>query len=52
VGAELRPDKCGVIFEKAAEGVMLATITGDMNKYISGQIRSFKQQGYQVRVRK
>lgn len=50
VGKELRPDRCGVIFERIGDSTMLATIVGPINKHIHGQILSFKQQGYEVRV--
>ena len=47
---ELRPDKCGVIFEKLDDELIVGTIRP--NKQITsagiGQIQSFNKQGYSV----
>ena len=52
IGIELRPDKCGVIFEKVAENVMVATVVGSITKYALWQITSFKKQNYKVLIKK
>jgi len=47
---ELRPDKCGVIFEKLDDSLFVGTIKPDrpITEYGSKQIDAFNQQGYNV----
>lgn len=47
VKLELRPDKCGVIFERKDEKVA-ALITGKVNEYALAQFSEFKKQGFRV----
>jgi hypothetical protein len=46
----LRPDKCGIIFEKYSDNIFLGTVRTDMDVSDAGhrQIRSFLDQGYSV----
>ena len=47
----LRPDKCGFVFERISETVMLATALGEMDPLpplIRGQVESFIDQGVSV----
>lgn len=47
---ELRPDKCGVIFEKLDDKLFLGTIKPERQiaEYAMKQIHSFNQQGFDV----
>lgn len=47
---ELRPDKCGIIFEKLDDELMLGTIKPDrpISDMGSQQLHSFNRQGYSV----
>jgi hypothetical protein len=47
VSQELRPDNCGVIFERS-DKTMVGTIIGPMSLIVKGQIRSFKNEGFEV----
>jgi len=47
VSQELRPDNCGVIFERL-DKTMVGTIIGPMSLAVKGQIRSFKNEGFRV----
>ena len=46
----LRPDKCGIIFEKHSERIFYGILITDMeiSKSGHGQIQSFLNQGYSV----
>lgn len=48
VSEELRPDICGVIFEKVNGDTMLATILRKPTKAAVRQKQNFEQQGYRV----
>lgn len=50
-GENLRPDKCGVIFERHFD-VMLGTIVGPIMPVVEGQIDFFKQEGFRVILQK
>lgn len=47
VGPELRPDRCGVIFEKRNNKIF-GLIVGCMNEYALIQFNEFKKQGFRV----
>jgi len=47
----LRPDKCGIVFEKISDDVFIGTVAASvkqLNKYANGQIESFLNQGFSV----
>lgn len=48
VGIELRPDKCGVIFEKWADDIILATTRKGPTPLVVGQIKSFMRENISV----
>ena len=48
---ELRPDKCGVIFERNKD-IMIGTVIGPITPIIQGQIEDFKKQGFKVIMQK
>jgi len=48
VGIEMRPDKCGVIFEKFADTVMMGATDGYVSYRVQGQIEAFKREGISV----
>jgi hypothetical protein len=48
VGKELRPDKCGVLFEKATDSVMLAATAGRIEPIVEGQIIALNREGISV----
>ena len=48
VAIELRPDKCGVVFEKIDDKTILATLLSKPTKEAVGQKRNFEKQGYKV----
>jgi hypothetical protein len=50
VPADLRPDKCGVIFERAGD-IMLGTIVGPVSDVARGQVKAFKKEGFRVVLR-
>lgn len=52
VGDKLRPDKCGILFDRQSEDVISARIKDDTNLSVlaSNQIRAFNKQGFSVLV--
>lgn len=53
VHPDLRPDKCGVIFEKINDTLMLATVEFTLDKItplIIGQVESFKKEGISTMI--
>lgn len=46
----MRPDKCGVVFEKMSESQVLGMVDPDRDEYphVKGQIEAFRSQGYEV----
>ena len=49
VHLDLRPDKCGVVFEKLADDVVMGAISNEYNhNLIEGQVNSFINQGFSV----
>jgi len=52
VGDELRPDKCGVIFDRIGEDVITGRLSEskDMTPFIEGQVASFMKEGFSVVV--
>jgi hypothetical protein len=47
VGKELRPDKCGVIFERD-NNTMVGTIVGNITTLAKHQINYFRKEGFHV----
>jgi hypothetical protein len=45
---ELRPDKCGVVFEKISDRIFYGVIFKRPTKKVSSQVSSFLSQGYSV----
>lgn len=52
VGIELRPDKCGIIFDKTSDGVITARLDEGkkLNKLVMGQINSFIKEGFSILI--
>lgn len=52
VSDDLRPDKCGIIFDRIAEDVITARLdeAREMTPLIEGQIKSFGAEGFSVVV--
>ena len=48
VGIEMRPDKCGVIFEKFADTVIMGVTDGYVSYRVQGQIEAFKRENISV----
>ena len=50
VNENLRPDKCGIIFEKATKDIFFGTILDEivLDKYANAQIEKFLKLGYSV----
>lgn len=48
-GLELRPDKCGIIFERE-HSTMVGTIVGRTTPLVKRQIEMFKKEGFMVRL--
>lgn len=48
VGIEMRPDKCGVLFEKFTDSIMMGATDGYMAHLVNGQINSFNHEGISV----
>jgi hypothetical protein len=50
VNENLRPDKCGIIFEKVNDTIFFGTITDTiiLDKYANIQINKFLEQGFSV----
>ena len=49
----MRPDKCGIMFEKISDTLILGTIDGkidEMSKFVKGQITSFGNEGISTMV--
>jgi hypothetical protein len=49
-GIEMRPDKCGVIFEKFSDEVMAGVTDGRVEPIVQGQVEAFKREGISVVV--
>lgn len=51
-GEDLRPDRCGVIFDRASEDVIVARLEEGkkLNPLVMQQIKSFKSEGFSVLV--
>lgn len=50
VGIELRPDKCGIIFERD-NNIMVGTIIGSITDFAKRQIQYFKKENFRVILR-
>lgn len=52
VGDELRPDKCGIIFDRASNDVITARLEKGklMNPFVSGQVNAFINEGFSVNI--
>ena len=50
VNIAMRPDNCGVVFEKMSDTKVLGMIDPERDKYphVKGQIEAFKKAGYEV----
>lgn len=50
IGEDLRPDKCGIVFEKLSDNIFYGTVVTGMkiSEQAKGQIQSFLAQGYSV----
>jgi len=48
VGVSMRPDKCGVVFEKFAENVVMGGTDGRVERIVEGQIKAFNNEGISV----
>ena len=50
VSKKLRPDNCGIIFERLADDIMFGTVNPKHKdfKYVNGQIRHFLKEGLNV----
>ena len=50
VNENLRPDRCGIIFEKVNDEIFFGTITDTvvLDKYANAQIDEFIKQGYSI----
>jgi len=48
VGIEMRPDKCGVVFEKFTDNVMMGGTDGKIKPIVQGQIKFFNKEGISV----
>lgn len=48
VASALRPDNCGVVFEKFSDSVMAGVTDGHMEPVIKGQVTSFNREGISV----
>jgi hypothetical protein len=48
VGIEIRPDICGVVFEKYTDNVMMALTSGKILERVWGQIKFFNNEGISV----
>ena len=49
---DLRPDKCGIIFERASDKVFVGTVVHPVSRIGEGQIRAFLHQGFKVIINK
>lgn len=49
VGVDLRPDRCGAIFTKMENNVILVTPVRKLEPVAQRQIEEFKKQGYVIR---
>lgn len=47
VPLDLRPDRCGVIFERSG-GTMVGTVVGPISWLARGQVEAFKREGFHV----
>ena len=48
VHEDLRPDKCGVVFEKFTDKVIMGGTMGYMSSIVPGQIQAFNNEGISV----
>jgi hypothetical protein len=53
ISTDFRPDKCGVVFEKATDKIFYGTLDTDfvMSDIIDYQIKSFLEKGFSVALR-
>lgn len=53
LNTDLRPDKCGIVFEKATDKIFYGTLDTNfvMNDVIDKQIKSFLEKGFSVVLR-
>ena len=51
-GIDLRPDHCGIIFDKMADDVITARLDDNrkINPLVMGQINSFIEEGFSVLI--
>lgn len=49
---EMRPDQCGIIFDKQSDNVITARLEEDrkISQLVMGQIQSFMREGYSILV--
>jgi hypothetical protein len=47
-GIEMRPDRCGVVFEKLSDDVMGGVTDGYMTYLVRGQVDAFNREGLSV----
>lgn len=52
VGEELRPDKCGIVFDRAGDDVITARLEEglELSRLILSQIESFYREGFSIVV--
>lgn len=50
VSDDLRPDRCGIIFDRIADDVISARMEGEMTPLVEAQIQSFGREGFSVIV--
>ena len=48
VHPDLRPDKCGVVFEKFTDNVVMGATNGYMTEVVPKQIKAFNKEGISV----
>lgn len=44
----MRPDKCGIVFEKLSDRIFFGTVFKDPTKEAVGQVDAFVEQGFSV----
>ena len=49
-GIDMRPDRCGVVFEKLSDRVMGGITNGRMTPLVKGQIRAFNKEMMSVMI--
>ena len=52
VGEELRPDKCGIIFDRISDDVICARIEKGikLNELVMNQIKAFNREGFSILI--